>query len=113
MLRNTIFRGIPFIMNSENRDGQQSDEAVDEAASEETAEVAPEDTVVMDADVFESSGESTAEVKVDELIAKIESDESDEARRKREAHRKLEELNEKRTVEKDLDSTYNFNLDED
>jgi hypothetical protein len=113
MLRSTDFRGIPFIMNSETRDGQQSDEAVDEVESVEMAEAAPEDTVVMDADVFESSGNSTAEVKVDELIAKIESDESDEARQKREAHRRLEALQEKRRSEEDLDSTYNINLDDD
>lgn len=54
---------------------------------------------------------STAEIKVDELVAKIDSEDPDEAARNRELRQKLDALNEQRDDE--FGSTYNFNIDED
>ncbi len=55
----------------------------------------------------------SAEINVDELVAKIEADEGDESHKKSEARRKLEELEEQRKVQEDLGDTYNINLDDE
>ena len=76
------------------------------------------DTVVTEGDFTEDDAAATivmdddsVEINVDELVAKIESD-ADEASRKEKAVRKrLDELSDQR--ENELDSTYNFNLDDD
>ncbi len=54
---------------------------------------------------------STAEIKVDALIAKIESGDADDAAHQREIRQKLEALQKNR--DDDHGSTYNFNIDED
>ncbi len=56
-------------------------------------------------------GDLSVEINVEELVAKIESTHADEAVRKREVRQKLEELKEQR--DKELDSTFNFNLDDE
>ncbi|MDJ0701206.1 MAG: hypothetical protein QNJ07_15265 [Woeseiaceae bacterium] len=62
-------------------------------------------TIVMDDD--------SVEINVDELVAKIESDADDASRSKKAIRKRLDELNDEREAEKELDSTYNFNLDDD
>ncbi len=57
------------------------------------------------------SSDSTAEFKVDELVAKMDSKDTDEAAREREVREKLEALQEQRDDK--FGSTYNFNIDED
>ena len=64
-------------------------------------------------DNIDNVGDISVEINVDELVAKIEEDDGDEAMRKKEVHRRMEELIEQRKTEKDLDSTFNFNLDDD
>ena len=73
------------------------------------------DTIVMSEDIDDDDniGDISVEINVEELVAKIESDEGDEAQHKKEVHRRLEELEEKRRIEEELDSTYNFNLDDE
>ncbi len=56
-------------------------------------------------------GDLSVELNVEELVAKIENDDPEEAHRKAELRRKLEEVQEQHNAE--MDSTYNFNLDED
>ena len=75
--------------------------------------VAPEDTVVITEDLADigDAGDDTAEVNVDELVAKIDKDA--DAEHKKEVHRRLEEVEEQRRAEEELDSTYNFNLDDE
>lgn len=69
------------------------------------------DTVVMvDADE-DMMLEATAEVKVDELVAKLDKTDVDEAAEKVAVRKRLEALREKKDA--DLDGTYNFNIDED
>ena len=53
----------------------------------------------------------SAELDVEELVAKIEATDPDEAAHKREVRKRLEELREQH--DSDLDSTFNFNLDDD
>jgi len=74
-----------------------------------------EETIILseDADDIDTVGDFTGEIDVEKLVAKVESGEVDAAEEEKEVHRRLLELEEKRLTEKELDSTYNFNLDED
>ena len=72
-----------------------------------------EDVVVADDNGNDNVGDMSVEINVEELVAKIESDDASETARKREVRRRLEELEEKQRTAKELDSTYNFNLDDD
>ncbi len=74
-----------------------------------------EDTIVLsdDADDIDTVGDFTAELDVEKLVEKIESGEGEAEEKEKEVHRRLEEVNEQRQVDEELDSTYNFNLDED
>ncbi len=56
-------------------------------------------------------GDLSVELNVEELVAKIEEDDPEEVHRKAELRRKLEEVQEQHDAE--MDSTYNFNLDDD
>ncbi len=58
-------------------------------------------------------GDISVEINVEELVAKLEATNSDDVARKREIRRRLEELEEMRRSNEDLDSTFNFNLDDD
>lgn len=91
-------------MNEINGDKKDSDlDEVDET-SEEAEDAMPDiggDTMI----------DVTAELKVDELVAKIDSADPDEAAHAREVRQRVEELQEKQ--DKELDSTFNINLDED
>jgi len=76
---------------------------------------ASEDTIVLseDADDIDTVGDFTAELDVEKLVEKIESGEAEGEAKEKEVHRRLEELNEQRQVDEEMDSTYNFNIDED
>ena len=56
-------------------------------------------------------GGSTAEIKVDALVAKIDSEDAEEVARQREIRRKLDALD--KGVDDEFGSTYNFNLDDE
>ena len=58
-------------------------------------------------------GDISVEINVEELVAKLEATDSDDVARKREIRRRLEELEDMRRASKDLDSTFNFDLDDD
>ena len=87
----------------ENLSGDDAPEDIsdDEISAEE---------IDLTADDIISDG-STAEIKVDALVAKIDAEDADEAARNREVREKLDALNEQRDDE--FGSTYNFNIDED
>ena len=73
-----------------------------------------EDTVVADLDDEDDNiGDISVEINIEELVAKLEATDDDDVGRKREIRRRLDELRDQREAEKDLDSTYNFNLDDD
>ena len=96
-------------MNGEIGNGRDEDD-IDDDVEENPA---PDETVVLTEDLEDIGDEAdtTAEVNVDELVAKIDMDE--DAEHKKEVHRRLMELEEKKLQEKELDSTYNFNLDDE
>ena len=70
-----------------------------------------EDIVV--ADDGEDVSNLTGEVNVEELVAKLESTPKDDLDQQRQIRRRLDELRDEQDALKDLDSTYNFNLDDD
>ncbi|MGB5163962.1 MAG: hypothetical protein WBN09_01355 [Woeseiaceae bacterium] len=57
--------------------------------------------------------DETAEINVDELVAKIDSSDKADIQHRREVRRRLEEIREAREAAAELDSTFNFNLDDD
>ncbi len=85
--------------------------------NEETVDVVPDDsltaTVVITEDGADDavSGDTTVEIDIERLVAKLDASDSEDVHRKAEMRHKLEELREKR--EQELDSTFNINLDED
>jgi len=83
-------------------DNLSEDDAPEDISAEEIDLTADDDII---------SDGSTAEIKVDALVAKIDSEDADEAARHRETRQKLDALNEQRDDE--FGSTYNFNLDDD
>ncbi len=58
-------------------------------------------------------GDISVEINVEELVAKLEATDSDDVARKREIRRRLDELEETRRTNEDLDSTFNFDLDDE
>ncbi len=78
---------------------------------------ASEDTIVIDDDDDDEDndnvGDLSVELNVEELVAKLEATDSDDLQRRRQIRRRLEELRDLREAEKELDSTYNFNLDDE
>lgn len=55
--------------------------------------------------------DTTIEVQIEKLVAKLEENDSEDVHRRAEIRHRLEELREQR--EQELDSTYNINLDDD
>ncbi len=71
-----------------------------------------DDTVVLTEDPADIGDLSdTAEIDVEKLVEKM--DKADDAQHKKEVHRRLEELAERKREQEELDSTYDFNLDDD
>jgi len=84
----------------------------------------PDTSEGLDADITEDSsddvielladddaGDSTEEINVDALVAKIDATDAEESAHKREIRLKLEALNEQRDDE--FGSTYNFDINDD
>ena len=68
-------------------------------------------TIVIDTNDDDTTIDMSAEINVEELVAKFEAADSDDLERKRAIRRRLEQLAEERDI--DLDSTYNFNFSDD
>ena len=86
------------------------DEVKDVPEDELSEEELSEADVIAEVD-DDNVGDLSVELNVEELVAKIEEDDPEEVHRKAELRRKLEEVQEQHDAE--LDSTYNFNLDDD
>lgn len=73
-----------------------------------------DDAVIGDDDDDDSDSiDLTGEVNIESLVAKLDSTPKDDLERKRQIRRRLEELREAREAARELDSTYNFNLDDE
>lgn len=91
-------------MNTEESDGSNDIDDMDDVEEDEDVVVSEDGDDVSDL---------TGEVNVEELVAKLESTPKDDLDRQRQIRRRLDELREERDALKNIDSTYNFNLDED
>ena len=91
----------------------KDDTPVDELDDDLEDDDLEDDDDVEDIDDEDNVGDISVEINVEELVAKLEATDSDDVARKREIRRRLEELEELRRDNKDLDSTFNFNLDDD
>jgi hypothetical protein len=90
-------------MNGEIGNGKQEYAVEDDLEStEESDDLVLSDDIVDDDNV----GDISVEINVEELVAKIEAGDGDDADHKKEIHRRLEEIEEQRRVEAELDSTF-------
>lgn len=97
-------------MNGETRNNKEEDEFDDDVVPDDASET----TVLSEpAEASDNVGDLSVEINVDELIATIEAGDSHEDVREREVRRRLDQLQDDQESEKDLDNTYNFNLDDE
>ncbi len=96
-------------MNGENDD---IDDDLDDDSSDETLTAT---AILADADDDDDDGDlggdTTIEMDIERLVAKLDAVDSEDVHRRAEIRRRLEDLREQRQQE--LDSTFNFNLDDD
>lgn len=91
----------------------KDDIPVDELDDDVDDEDIDDDDDVDDMDDDDNVGDISVEINVEELVAKLEATDSDDVARRREIRRRLEELEEMRRESRDLDSTFNFDLDDE
>jgi hypothetical protein len=85
---------------ADDDDEDQADEFLEDEADEEEAD-------------SDNVGDVSVEINVESLIAEIELEHDDEAARRREVRRRLEEIREQRDALKDIEDTFTMYLDED
>ena len=91
----------------------KDDIPVSEVEDDVEDEVLDEDVVIEEIADVDNVGDISVEINVEELVAKLEATDDDDVDRKREIHKRLEELSDRRKDSEDIDSTYNFNLDDE
>ena len=97
------------------KDGDSEDTDLDDVDEESVEDTLDDDEPSSD-EMPDIGGDTlvdiSAEINVEELVAMLEaSTDPAEAAHRREVRKRLEELREQKDI--DLDSTFNFNLDED
>ena len=94
------------------KDNEKEDTNLNDESSEDTSEETMTETVVMSDDEGDTSiGDSTVEMDIERLVAKLEASDSDDVHRRAEMRHKLEELQE--LHEQEMNSTFNISLDDD
>ena len=91
----------------------KDDTPVDELDDDIEDDDLDDDDDVEDIDDDDNVGDISVEINVEELVAKLEATDSDDVARRREIRRRLEALEDMRRANEDLDSTFNFNLDDE
>jgi hypothetical protein len=91
-------------MNGEDID---DDDVLDDVSSDDSLT----GTIILSDEDDDVIGDTTIEMDIENLVAKLEASDSDDVHRRAEIRRKLEDLREQR--EQELDSTFNFNLNDD
>lgn len=84
------------------------DDVLEDDSSDETL---TETVVMSDDDDDVVGGDTTIEMDIENLVAKLEASDSEDVHRRAEIRRKLEDLREQR--EQELDSTFNMKFDDD
>ncbi len=104
-------------MQTEMGDTDKVDDAevaVDEELSEDLFEETPEETVVMpETTNSDNVGDVSVEINVEELVAELESSHGDDAHKKEEIRRRLDEIQEQKRATQETGDTYNIDLDAD
>lgn len=102
-------------MNGKNIDNDKVLDDVspddDEVLDDVSSDAALTETVVLTEVDEDAAGDSTIEMNIEKLVKKLDAGDSDDAHRKAEIRHKVEDLREQR--EQELDSTFNFNMDDD
>jgi predicted FMN-binding regulatory protein PaiB len=95
-------------------DGEDFVEAEDDVAIDEEEEDIPDDTIVFStAKGSDNVGDVSVEINVEELIAEFEMSQNDQAARKKEIRRRLEEIREQKEAMKELEDTFAGDLGDD
>ena len=93
--------------------GETKDEHPVDEVEQDEVEDSDEELSAESLDVEENVGDISVEINVEELVAKIEATGDDDTGHKRDIRKRLGELEEERRDAENLDSTYNFNLDDE
>ena len=88
-----------------------NEDQVAEDNDELETEIDSEDRMVSDDDGDGDMGDTVVGLNVEEIVSKI--DTQSDIDRQRAIRKRLDELQEQRLAMQDLDSTYNFNMDDD
>ena len=96
-------------MNGEIGDPKDLDNVEDDIESDEFSD----DTVVLEDIADDELTDLSVEADVNRLVTKLDSSDPDDVQRQREVHRRLEEIQDQKEAEENIDSTFNFNLDDD
>jgi len=93
--------------------GLSENDLIDDVDDVDVDDDDPDDLLLSEDLDSDNIGDLSVEINVEELVKKLEATSSHDVDRRRQIRRRLEELRELREVEKDLDSTFNFSLDDD
>ncbi len=96
-------------MHTEMGDRDKAEDAevdVDEEITEETV-------VLTETGVTDNVGDVSVEINVEELVAEIEASQGDDAHMKMEIRKRLEEIEEQKVAAKELDNTFDIDLNEE
>ncbi len=97
------------MMHTEMGDRDKAEDAevdVDEEITEETV-------VLTETGVTDNVGDVSVEINVEELVAEIEASQGDDAHMKVEIRKRLEEIEEQKAAAKELDNTFDIDLNEE
>ena len=93
-------------MQGKQKDKEEDVELDEDLASEENVD---ETVVLTETEFTDNVGDVSVEINVEELVAKVEAEQDDGAKRKKEIRQKLEEIAE----EKGFEETYAIEYDDD
>ena len=96
-------------MHTEMGDRDKAEDAevdIDEEVTEETV-------VLTETGVTDNVGDVSVEINVEELVAEIEASQGDDAHMKMEIRKRLEEIQEQKAAAKELDNTFDIDLEEE
>ena len=87
-------------------EAEDAEVAVDEEKTEETV-------VLTETGATDNIGDVSVEINVEELVAEIEASQGDDAHMKMEIRKRLEEIQEQKAASKEIDNTFDIDLDEE
>ena len=96
-------------MHTEMGDRDKAEDAevdIDEEVTEETV-------VLTETGVTDNVGDVSVEINVEELVAEIEASQGDDAHMKMEIRKRLEEIQEQKAASKEIDNTFDIDLNEE